>query len=156
MISYGLEALDDQLLYAIQKRQTFKQTERAIRLTYESGITPMAHFMVGLPGQTEEMLWEEMKIIEEWILRYNLYAGDFYPMLVFPGTPLYQACPQFHNHNWLDDVSPKFVFKNVPVYFDKIPPERLLELSDELNARCRELLAATSNIYNRQVRRRRR
>ncbi|MFA6450948.1 MAG: radical SAM protein [bacterium] len=154
LISYGVESLDDAALSAIGKDQTYEQIERGIRLTYEAGITPMAHFIVGLPGQTEDDLFKELETVERWIKDYHFYPGDFYPTMVFPGTPLFKSLPQWQNHNWLNTVSPGFIFPNVPLYTDLIPPERALELSDILNERCRNLLAGTSNIYNTQVRRR--
>jgi len=155
LISYGAESLHDDLLAAIDKDQSFEQIERGVRLTHEAGITPMAHFIVGLPGQSERRLLEQMETIERWIEDYNFYPGDFYPMMVFPGTPLFESLPQWRAHNWIDTVSPGFIFPNVPIYTDLIPPPRALELSDVLNERCRRLLAAKSNIYNVTVRPRR-
>jgi radical SAM superfamily enzyme YgiQ (UPF0313 family) len=152
LLSYGVESLDDSALSAIDKDQTYEQIERGIRLTHEAGITPMAHFIVGLPGQTESDLFKELEIVERWIRDYHFYPGDFYPTMVFPGTPLFRSLPQWRGHNWLDTVSPGFIFPNVPIYTDLIPPERALALSDELNERCRKLLAETSNIYNIKVR----
>jgi len=152
LLSYGVESLDNAALSAINKDQTFEQVERGIRLTYEAGITPMAHFIVGLPGQTESDLFSQLDTIERWIRNYHFYPGDFYPTMVFPGTRLHESLPQWRNHNWLDTVSPGFVFPNVPIHTNLIPPERALELSDILNVRCRKLLSETSNIYNKQVR----
>jgi anaerobic magnesium-protoporphyrin IX monomethyl ester cyclase len=152
LISYGVESLVDAALRAIGKEQTFEQIERGIRLTHEAGITPMAHFIVGLPGQTERDVAAQMDVIERWIANYHFYPGDFYPMMVFPGTPLFESLPQWHSHNWIDTVSPGFIFPNVPLYTDLIPNERALELSDILNERCRKLLAESSNIYNINVR----
>ncbi len=154
LLSYGVESLDDEALAAIDKDQTFEQIERGIRLTHEAGITPMAHFIVGLPGQKEDDLYSEIETVERWIRDYHFYPGDFYPTMVFPGTPLFNSLPKWHGHNWMDTVSPGFIFPNVPIYTDLIPPGRALELSDELNERCRKLLAETSNIYNIKVRKR--
>ncbi|MEW5947281.1 MAG: radical SAM protein [bacterium] len=155
MISYGVESLDDAFLEAVRKDQTFEQIERGVRATHDAGITPMAHFIVGLPGQTEDDLLAQMDVIERWITEYRFYPGDFYPVMIFPGTELFFSLPRWRGHNWLDTVSPGFVFPNVPLYSDRIPVERALELSDELNRRSRELLSAASSIYNVRVRRRR-
>lgn len=155
LLSYGVESLDDAFLEAIRKDQTYEQIERGVRLTHEAGITPMAHFIVGLPGQTEKDLFAQLDTIERWIRKYHFYPGDFYPTMVFPGTELYRSLPQWRDHNWIDAVSPGFIFPNVPLYTDRIPVDRALELSDEMNRRCRELLSAMSNIYNVQVRQRR-
>lgn len=155
LLSYGVESLGDEFLRAIDKDQTFEQIERGVRLTHEAGITPMAHFIVGLPGQTEKDVLSQMDTIERWIADYHFYPGDFYPTMVFPGTALYESLPQWHSHNWIDAVSPGFIFPNVPLYTDLIPAGRALELSDTLNERCRKLLAESSNIYNINVRKRR-
>lgn len=156
LLSYGVEGLVDETLKKIGKSQRFKDIEAAIRMTSEAGITPMGHFIVGLPGQKEEDLWEELKLIEEWIYKHKFYAGDFYPMMVLPGSKLYSDSSEFHEHNWIDEISPDFVFKNIPIYANGIiPRKRLLELSDELNKRCRELLASRSSISNIKARKRR-
>ncbi|HOO57326.1 MAG TPA: radical SAM protein [bacterium] len=152
LISYGVESLHDRFLRAINKDQTYEQIENGIRLTYEAGITPMAHFIVGLPGQSEDDIFSQLETVERWIKNYHFYPGDFYPMMIFPGTRLFDSETKWHQHNWIDTVSPDFIFPNVPIYSDLIPAERELELSEELNSRCRALLAETSNIYNTRVR----
>jgi radical SAM superfamily enzyme YgiQ (UPF0313 family) len=153
LISYGGEAIRDGILSGLNKDQSAADIERAIQLSFERGIISLIHILVGLPGQDEKMLFEDIRVLEEWICKYKAFIGGFYPLMIFPGTELFLREKRYRHHNWLDEVSPGFIFPNIPIYQNGlIPYGRILELCDKLDRRCRKILRKTTNIINKEIR----
>lgn len=147
LIAFGVEAINEEALKFINKKQNLEQIEQALKLSSEYEITPMANIIIGLPGQTEESLKQDLNMFEKWIIKYKFYPGGFYPLMVYPGTKLYRNNPQYHNHNWIDRVTPNYTWPNIPIYETNISKEKILELSNYLNNCCRELLAKYYPIF---------
>ena len=62
-IEYGIESCYDKTLMRINRGHDFACAEKAVRMTAERGIDTGAHFILGLPGETREMLIEQCEII---------------------------------------------------------------------------------------------
>jgi len=56
MIEYGIESTCDDTLRAVNRCHTFADAQRAVNLTAERGIRCGAHFILGLPGESREMM----------------------------------------------------------------------------------------------------
>lgn len=56
IVEYGVESTDNGTLSRINRGHTFEVAEEAIRRTAERGIRVGAHIILGLPGETKEML----------------------------------------------------------------------------------------------------
>ena len=56
LVEYGVESADNTTLKRINRGHTFEVAEEAIRRTAERGIRVGAHIILGLPGETREML----------------------------------------------------------------------------------------------------
>jgi radical SAM protein (TIGR01212 family) len=56
IVEYGVESTDNGTLSRINRGHTFEVAEDAIRRTAERGIRVGAHIILGLPGETKEML----------------------------------------------------------------------------------------------------
>ena len=56
IVEYGVESTDNGTLKRINRGHTFEVAEEAIRRTAERGIRVGAHIILGLPGETREML----------------------------------------------------------------------------------------------------
>ena len=56
IVEYGVESTDNGTLGRINRGHTFEVAEEAIRRTAERGIRVGAHIILGLPGETKEML----------------------------------------------------------------------------------------------------
>ena len=83
-IEYGVESCYDTTLARINRGHDFATAERAIRLTAERGIHCGAHFILGLPGESDEMLIEQV----ERINALPLTTIKFHQLQLFRGTPL--------------------------------------------------------------------
>lgn len=62
-VEYGIESCYDKTLAAIRRGHNFDTTRHSIQLTAERGIHCGAHLVLGLPGETREMMLDEAAII---------------------------------------------------------------------------------------------
>ena len=96
MLEYGVESVYDETLRHVNRGHDFATAERAIRLTAEHGIPCGAHFIIGLPGETKDM----MRHAADVIARLPLTTVKFHQLQLFKGTPMadeYQLHPEaFH------------------------------------------------------------
>ena len=84
IIEYGVESCYDSTLKRINRGHDFATAERAIRLTAERGIHCGAHFILGLPGESDEMLIEQVEKINS----LPLTTIKFHQLQLFKDTPM--------------------------------------------------------------------
>ena len=92
-IEYGVESCYDTTLKRINRGHDFSTAERAINITAERGIHCGAHFILGLPGESEQMLIDQV----ERINRLPLTTIKFHQLQLFRGTQMaaeYDAHPE--------------------------------------------------------------
>ena len=104
-IEYGVESCYDETLRRINRGHDFATAERAIRMTAERGIHCGAHFILGLPGESDEMLIEQV----ERINALPLTTIKFHQLQLFRGTPLARE--------W-DEHPERFRFWTIEEYLD--------------------------------------
>lgn len=85
MVSYGIESGDDEMLRHCGKRITRERAAEAVRLTKDAGIKVAGHFILGLPGETEESAQRTL----DFAAALDLDFANFYSAVPFPGSPLY-------------------------------------------------------------------
>lgn len=81
-IEYGIESCYDKTLGEINRGHDFACARRAVEATAARGIPVGAHFILGLPGETDEMLVEQARIINS----LPLTTVKFHQLQVFKGT----------------------------------------------------------------------
>jgi len=81
-IFYGVESGSQVMLDRMKKGITVPEIRRAFDMTHKMGITTIASFIVGLPGETWNTIWETQRLISKIKPTY-LGWGYFVP---FPGT----------------------------------------------------------------------
>ena len=104
-IEYGVESCYDETLRRINRGHDFATAERAIQMTAERGIHCGAHFILGLPGESDEMLIEQV----ERINALPLTTVKFHQLQLFRGTPLARE--------W-DEHPERFRFWTIEEYLD--------------------------------------
>lgn len=65
IIEYGLESCYDETLNKINRGHTFRESVDAIRLTHSYGLKTGAHLIFGLPGESQQMMLDEAKILSD-------------------------------------------------------------------------------------------
>ena len=61
-IEYGLQSVHDKTLARINRGHDFAAFERAVAMTRNRGINVCAHVILGLPGETREMMLETARV----------------------------------------------------------------------------------------------
>jgi anaerobic magnesium-protoporphyrin IX monomethyl ester cyclase len=132
MISFGIEAGDNEILAATGKRITVEQSRQAVQLANRLGIKTAGHFIFGLPGETSKTMKETLNLA----LSLPLDIAQFYAATPFPGTRLYEEAA---SRGWLASAfantrpSGKMSFRVCPTGKSRtwrmrnLNPRRLLE-----------------------------
>ena len=63
VVEYGVESTDNGTLKRINRGHTFEVAQEAIRRTAERGIRVGAHIILGLPGETKDMLVKQAGVL---------------------------------------------------------------------------------------------
>ena len=83
-IEYGIESVNDRTLQAINRGHDFATARRAVEMTAERGLHIGAHFILGLPGESDEELISQTEIINS----LPLTTIKFHQLQVFAGTAM--------------------------------------------------------------------
>lgn len=81
-IFYGVESGSQMMLDRMRKGITVPEIKRAFDVTHKTGITTIASFIVGLPGETWDTIWETQRLISE--IKPTYFSWSFF--VPFPGT----------------------------------------------------------------------
>lgn len=101
-IEYGIESCYDDTLRRINRGHDFACAERAVKMTAERGLAVGAHFVLGLPGESDDMILAEV----ERINALPLTTIKFHQLQVFRGTAMereYDEHPELFRFWALDD-----------------------------------------------------
>ena len=107
-VEYGIESTFDATLRAVNRGHDFACAERAVRMTAERDLAVGAHFILGLPGETDAMLLEQTARINA----LPLTTVKFHQLQVFRGTAMaaeYDADPSRFRFWTLDEYLDLFV-----------------------------------------------
>lgn len=102
-LSFGVESGSQTILNLMNKGITVSDIRKAFSLTRSYDMKRRAYFIVGYPGETITTLNETIKLIKE------IQPDDIsvYPLLPYPGTPLY-ANPDRYNITYIDKDFSKY------------------------------------------------
>ena len=102
IVEYGVESCYDETLVRINRGHDFETACRAIRMTAERGIDVGAHFILGLPGETRQMMLDSCSMINDLPIR----SVKFHQLQIVKGTRMekeYAECPQDFERFTLDE-----------------------------------------------------
>lgn len=91
VVEYGIESCYDQTLDRINRGHDFETARRAVEMTAERGLDVGAHFILGLPGESRQMMLEACSIINSLPLR----SIKFHQLQIVKGTRMEQ---EFKEH----------------------------------------------------------
>lgn len=83
-IEYGVESCYDATLEAVNRGHDFACAQAAIRDTASRGLHVGAHFILGLPSETDDMLIDQTDMINA----LPLTTVKFHQLQIFKGTPM--------------------------------------------------------------------
>lgn len=92
-VEYGIESCYDETLLRVGRGHDVAVAEKAVRMSAERGLEPGAHFILGLPGETREMLLGQCQFISS----LPLHSVKFHQLQIVKGTRMekeFAAVPQ--------------------------------------------------------------
>lgn len=93
IVEYGVESCYDRTLLRINRGHDFETARRAITMTAERGLDVGAHFILGLPGETVQMMLDSCALINSLPLR----SVKFHQLQIVKDTRMekeYAQCPE--------------------------------------------------------------
>ncbi len=108
IIEYGIESCYDATLRAINRGHDFACARRAVEATAARGIHTGAHFILGLPDESDEMMIEEADIINT----LPLNTVKFHQLQIFRDTPMaadWALHPERYRFRPLDEYLDLFI-----------------------------------------------
>lgn len=120
-VEYGIESVYDETLRRVRRGHDFACTVRAVRETAERGIPVGGHIILGLPGETREMLVAEADVLND----LPLNSLKFHQLQIIKGTPMAEE------------------FAARPEDFLRLGPDGYIELLADILERLRPDIAVT-------------
>lgn len=117
-IEYGIESCYDATLAAIRRGHDFQATRHAINMTAERGIHCGVHLVLGLPGESRDMILAEADIINS----LPINSLKLHQLQVIKGTPMADGSAQTGNSFRLDEY-----ISLVCDFVERLRPDILIE-----------------------------
>jgi len=102
-VSFGIETANVGILKTIKKGITIPQVIEAVKMCTDTGVTPCASFILGLPGETPETLRETVEFGKKLKAMGVLYG--FHLLAPFPGTEIRDQKDKYNIKILTDDWS---------------------------------------------------
>jgi radical SAM superfamily enzyme YgiQ (UPF0313 family) len=101
-LCFGVESGSQEILDLACKKSDLQRVRGAMRMTREAGISAMASFIIGLPGETEETLRKTAEFADELREEYGSLCG-FHVLAPFPGTEVRERASHYGLEILTDD-----------------------------------------------------
>ncbi len=108
IVEYGIESCYDETLVRINRGHDFETARRAVEMTAERGLDVGVHFILGLPGETRQMMLDSCAMINALPVR----SVKFHQLQIVKGTRMeqeYADRPQDFERFSLDEYLDFFV-----------------------------------------------
>ena len=106
-VEYGIESCYDETLLRVGRGHDVAVAEKAVRMSAARGLEPGAHFILGLPGETREMLLGQCRFISS----LPLHSVKFHQLQIVKGTRMEKEFAQ---------VPQDFLRLSLPDYLDMV------------------------------------
>lgn len=108
IVEYGIESCYDETLRRINRGHDFETARRAVEMTAQRGLDVGVHFILGLPGETRQMMLDSCAMINALPIR----SVKFHQLQIVRGTRMeqeYASCPEDFERFTLDEYLDFFV-----------------------------------------------
>jgi len=108
IVEYGIESCYDETLRRINRGHDFETARRAVEMTAQRGLDVGVHFILGLPGETRQMMLDSCAMINALPIR----SVKFHQLQIVKGTRMeqeYASCPEDFERFTLDEYLDFFV-----------------------------------------------
>jgi radical SAM superfamily enzyme YgiQ (UPF0313 family) len=101
-ICFGVESGNQEVLDLVKKKSNLDKVKEAMRMTQDVGISALASFIIGLPGETEETLRKTVEFADELHQEFGSLYG-FHILAPFPGTEVRERAKEYGLEILTDD-----------------------------------------------------
>ena len=108
IVEYGIESCYDQTLARINRGHDFETARMAVQMTADRGLDVGVHFILGLPGESRQMMLDSCALINALPIR----SVKFHQLQIVKGTRMeaeYAECPQDFERFSLEEYLDFFV-----------------------------------------------
>jgi radical SAM superfamily enzyme YgiQ (UPF0313 family) len=128
-ICFGVESGDQEILDLARKKSDLQKVRGAMRMTEAAGISAMASFIIGLPGETAETLRRTAEFADELHEEYGALCG-FHVLAPFPGTEVRERAAHYGLEILTDDWT-KYDANQVVARTRGATPDVIQEVADQ-------------------------
>lgn len=121
-IEYGAESSHNTTLAAINRCHTWEQTEDAVWRTHAAGLPVGLHFIMGLPGEDEDMMLQTVSRAA----KLPVSTVKFHQLQIIAGTPLAKETESLHGTDARTGST-----KNGPTF--RGPPVKIFGLNEYID-----------------------
>jgi len=127
-ICFGVESGNQEILDLVNKKSDLQRVRDAMRMTQAAGISAIASFIIGLPGETIETLRKTVEFAEQLHEEFGSLCG-FHVLAPFPGTEVRERAADYGLEILTDDWR-KYDANQVVSCTEGASPEAIQEVAD--------------------------
>ena len=127
-ICFGVESGNQEILDLVKKKSDLQKVKEAMRMTQDAGISALASFIIGLPGETEETLRKTVEFANELHEEFGSLYG-FHILAPFPGTEVRERAADYGLEILTDDWT-KYDANHVVTRTQGAAPDVIQEVAD--------------------------
>jgi anaerobic magnesium-protoporphyrin IX monomethyl ester cyclase len=127
-ICFGVESGNQEILDLIKKKTNLAKVRDALRMTQAAGISAIASFIIGLPGETAETLRKSVDFANQLHEEFGSLCG-FHVLAPFPGSEVRERAAEFGLEILTNDWR-KYDANQVVSCTEGAPPNVIQELVD--------------------------
>ncbi len=93
-VCFGVESGNQEILDLVNKKSDLQNVREAMRMTQSAGISALASFIIGLPGESAETLQQTLDFANELHEEFGSLIG-FHILAPFPGTEVRERAADY-------------------------------------------------------------
>lgn len=121
-LCFGIESGNQEILDRVKKKTSLDKCRAAGTMCRNAGITPLASYILGLPGETEETVMNTLRFAQELNMDFGIHI-----LSPFPGTEIREKAAEYGITILTDDWDLYDANRSV-CRIDGITPERVDEI----------------------------
>ncbi|MEA2110110.1 MAG: TIGR01212 family radical SAM protein [Pseudomonadota bacterium] len=118
-LEYGLQSMHEQTLLRINRGHGLQSFEEAVRMAAGCGVNLCVHVILGLPGETPEMMLETA----DYVAQLPIKGIKIHSLLVLKGTSLYDD----YKAGLFSLMTKEEYARLVARFLEKMPPEVVVQ-----------------------------
>lgn len=144
-ICFGVESGSQELLDVAKKRSDLAKVRDAMRMAQDAGISALASFIIGLPGETEATLRQTVAFAESLRDEFGALYG-FHILAPFPGTEVRERAADYGLEILTDDWT-SYDANHVVSRTPGASPDAIRAVADEYEAMIERYKAYQDHLF---------